>query len=276
MFKLGRSGRTLTACGELPLHAGGDAGGDVAVGRAEDEDEAVGERDAGARDGEFVGPFELFGQVVRAGGGTWQDGIDGEIFRLDVVDGTKLDAALPIQIEVQRAHEGAREIGARGGVRELDGAGMVVDDEGEEDLIGELRESFSAAAENGVGIVAINAFEIVEEIGGGDAAGDAEAWAVGQRAVGDEDDPAVVVPDGFVASGLRRSGGGQAGEQRGQSDAGQYVSPKAHLRCPDEEEFNSLGCEGGRLMGRETGVRNWSQETEAWCSNEPTTPCLWI
>lgn len=181
------------------LHSGGDAGGDVAVGAAEDQDEAVGEGHSGTGDGEFVGPFEFLGQVVGAISGAEHNRIDGKVFRLDISDGAKLDATLPIEIEVEGTHEGAREIGAGGGVLELRGTRMIVDDEGENELVGEVRKGFGAAAENGAGDVAVDAFEIVEEIGSADAALNAEAGAAGDRAVGYQTEAAVVVPNGFFA-----------------------------------------------------------------------------
>jgi len=133
--------------------------------------------------------------------GVRKHGIDGEILGFDVVDGAKLDAVLPIEREVQGAHERAREIRARSGLLELRGAGVIEDDEGENELVGEVRDRFRAAPENGAGIVVIDTFEVVEEIRSVDAAGNAEARAIGDRAVGNQQDAAVVVPDGFFARG---------------------------------------------------------------------------
>ena len=183
----------------MELHARGDARGDVPVGTSQDQDETVGERYSFAGHGEFVRPLEFFGKITDVTDGVRQDRIDREILWCDVVDGAKLHAAFPIEVEVQGTHERAGEIGARAGVFELRGTGMIVDDKGENEMVGEMRQRFGTAAENGAGIVVIDAFEIVEETRGGDAAGNAEARAVGDRAVGDQQNAAVVVPDGFFA-----------------------------------------------------------------------------
>jgi hypothetical protein len=79
-------------------------------------------------------------------------------------------------------------------------------------LVGKLRDRFVAAAEYGAGI-GVDAFEIVEKTGRGDVPGDAEAGAVGDGAVGLQEQAAFVIPNGFVTRWLGRGGDAQGGEQ---------------------------------------------------------------
>lgn len=185
----------------LELHAGGDPGGDAPVGTPKDQDEAVGQRHSGAGNREFVRPFKFFGEIVGVANRVRHHRIDGEILGFDIVDGAKLDAVLPIEIEVERAHQGTREIGARGGVLKLRGTGVVVDDKGQDELVGEMRQRLGATPENSLGIVMVNALEIVEEIRSADATRNAEARPIGDGPIGNKQNAAVVVPDGFFVSG---------------------------------------------------------------------------
>jgi hypothetical protein len=100
---------------------------------------------------------------------------------------------------MQFAHERAIQIHARTDGLQLIVAGHVVHQEGEVKCPWKFGDNLVAAAIDGAG-VSVFAFEILEEFGFGDFAGQTEARALGKRAVGFQENAAVVIPYGFVAS----------------------------------------------------------------------------
>jgi len=95
MRKKLREGRGT--CEEHGLHAGGGAGGDKAVGSAEDDDETVGDGHAGARHVKFEEPFELFGELCAKLAGV---GLQSARFvgaGSDTGDGAHFQAVFPVK-----------------------------------------------------------------------------------------------------------------------------------------------------------------------------------
>ena len=92
---------------------------------------------------------------------------------------------------------------------------MIENHELQRQSVRELRDGLIAPAEHRAGI-GVDALEIVEKAGRLDVSGDAEARSVGNGAVGLQEQPAVVVPDGFLARRLGRGNGRRSDDQRGQ------------------------------------------------------------
>jgi hypothetical protein len=99
--------------------------------------------------------------------------------------------------------------------------------EGEVNLIGKLRDGFRAAAKYRA-LLSIEALQIVKEIAGGYASGDAKAGAVREGAIRFKKDASVVVPDGFLVLCLTVRGAGAAGEEKQDHSAGDSAASVTH------------------------------------------------
>src|SRR4029079_11119017 len=109
---------------------------------------------------------------------TGGDRIDREKFGLRVRNRAEFDAPLPIQEEIERLHQRPREVPVGGGAFHFDRAGMIVDNEGQKQLIGKSVNRFGAAPKKGA-VIGVHTLEIVEELWRGKAAGNAEARTIG-------------------------------------------------------------------------------------------------
>src|SRR5229473_1334778 len=139
----------------------------------------------------------------------------------------QIHAVLPIERELQRTHHFAGQINPRSDLLESGCARLIVDDEREKKLIGEMRDGFRAAAEDRA-LVAVNALQIVEEFRRIQAPRNAEADAVRKRAVGFKKDAAVIVPDALSTLGLSERCAGRASKKNQKHDAGDSVAPGTH------------------------------------------------
>jgi len=103
---------------------------------------------------------------------------------------------------------------------------MIIHDEAQCHLFGKLRQRFTSTAEDGAGSFVINALEIIEEMRSGDAAFYPEARSIRYRAVRDESDSPVIIPNSFVVRRFRRAQGRKAGQQDGRTHADCRVRSK--------------------------------------------------
>src|SRR5262250_3871206 len=103
----------------------------------------------------------------------------------------------PKQIKIERTHQRASEIARRVGVQPHR-AGMVINNKAKHHLRWKLRECFVAPPKNRPGTLVVNALQIIEKMRSRDPALHPKARPIGYRAVGDERDSAVVVPNSLV------------------------------------------------------------------------------
>ena len=153
--------------------------------------------------------------------------IHGEIPGFNVKDRPHLDASLPVNVEFQRTHLRTRKVSMRETALQLRGTWMVVHYKSQSQLIGEGIQRLGAAAKHGAAS-SIHTLEVVEEFGRGNATRDAKARTVGDRAVGNKDDAAVIVPDGLVASG-NGSQRWKANQQRCNEAGRRSMTPKVQV-----------------------------------------------
>src|SRR5271166_6476255 len=145
------------------LHAGGGAGGDVAVRGAQDDDEAVGHGNAVAGHIEFKFPFKSFGQFRGQVDGVRLDRARLKMLGNDAGGGVESHAMFPEEAEAQGRDGGGSQVIARAHMLQLVGTRQIVDEEAQMELSGEFGDDVVATVDDGAeaGIEALEIFEVI-------------------------------------------------------------------------------------------------------------------
>jgi hypothetical protein len=183
------------------LQTRGNACRNMPIGGAKNQHEAVSQGNASGGNTEFIGPQIPLGQFRRKTRRIRLNGIDGEMYQGYFSHRSQLHAMFPVQRKLHRAHRFLRKISASANGLQSSGTGLIADGQREQKLVREQRDFVCSETKNS----SVNGFvglQVIEKSPGGDAAIDAKAWAIGDAAVADQEDAAVVVLD----VGLRRLG----------------------------------------------------------------------